>query len=289
MSSKKLIDITSENYYSTEVNKDYCSVSQMKLFEDGFKGEIGCEKKALAEINGEYERPSTDALLLGSLVDLMLLEPEKVDAFKEEHPEMFSSRGATAGQLKSQFKIADAMVEKAKNDFLFMASLSGEHQKIFTGEIYGVPFRCKLDVYKAGKYICDLKTCKSIRETYYNPITRQRESFVEYYDYISQASIYQELVYQNTGEKLPFFLCAISKETPVDIEIIEIDNDTMARRLEELEPIIRQIGMLKSGKVEPTSCGVCPYCIERKVLTRPIHFTELAGRLEDDEVEVNNG
>lgn len=286
MKKAKLITLTDDNYYSQQAGIDYCSVSQLKQFLNGFKGEDACEERALAEIHGEYEPPKSDALLVGSLFDIAMLEPEKLEGFKAMHPEMYSSRGATKGELKAQFKIVDLMVDRANKDKLFMKSLEGEHQKIFTGEIYGVPFKAKLDVYKEGKYICDLKSCKSIRDSYYNPLTKRRESFIEYFDYITQATIYRELVYQNTGDKLPFFICAVSKETPVDLEIIEIDEDTMDRRLEELEEPIKQVQMLKAGEVKPTKCGVCPYCIERKVLTRPINWTELAGRLEDDEVEV---
>ena len=54
--------LTSENYYSPESNQGYMSASQFKSFLD-------CEARTLAELHGEYHRPSTEALLVGSYVD----------------------------------------------------------------------------------------------------------------------------------------------------------------------------------------------------------------------------
>lgn len=276
----KKIDLTAENYYSAEMGKKYCSVSQLKNF-IGTGAKAGCEVRALKEIDGEYVSPTSDALLLGSYVDCALTEPERMDEFKKNHPELYSSRGATAGELKATFKIAPQMVERAKRDKFFMKTLEGDHQSYMIGEIEGVPFKIKMDAYKKGKFITDLKTCKSIREFYWNPMTGRKESFVEFYDYILQGAIYQEIVRQNTGETLPFFISAISKETPTDIEVIQIDNDIMAEKLDIVRPAIAHVGMLKRGEIEPTKCGCCEWCIEHKVLTKPINWLDLAGNVEE--------
>ena len=47
-------------------------------------------------------------------------------------------------------------------------------------------------------------------------------NFIEYWGYDLQAAVYQEVVYQNTGERLPFFVAAASKEEETDIELIWI-------------------------------------------------------------------
>ena len=54
----KKFRLTAANYYSTEANQAYFSASQIKSF-------CSCEARALAEINGEYVRPETTALLVG--------------------------------------------------------------------------------------------------------------------------------------------------------------------------------------------------------------------------------
>lgn len=267
--------LTADNYYSLDANKAYCSASQYKAF----YGTEGCEARAMAEINGEFVRPTTSALLLGQYVDTALTEPEKMNQFLADHPEVLSSRGATAGQLKAEFKHADEMIARVKQDAKMMSALDGETQKIMTGNIFGLPFKIKMDVYIEGKAIVDLKTVESLHKTYYG--ANGRESFVEYYNYIEQASIYQEIVFQNTGQKLPFFLACVSKEPIPDIALIYIDNDTLHNRIygnELSEGIAReceQIRLLKSGEVEPIRCERCAYCLPTKRIDKPISYTDL--------------
>jgi hypothetical protein len=128
--------------------------------------------------------------------------------------------------------------------------------------------------------VCDLKTCSSITGTEYNPVSGKRETFIEYYDYLLQGAIYQEIVRQNTGKKLPFFLACISKEKVPDHEVIWLDDESLAERLEEVQPYIIHVGMLKNGEVEPTACGCCEYCRSRKKITKAINWREIGGKLE---------
>ena len=163
--AKKPYILTPDNYYEKESNKRYCSVSQYKSF-IGCGAYSGCEFKALAEINGDYVRDVSEELLIGSYVDCALTEPDKLPQFIEEHPEMIAKTGANKGNLKKDFVKADMMIARAKRDPFFMKTLEGETQVIMTGEIEGVPFKIKMDSYKEGKFICDLKTAKSITEGY---------------------------------------------------------------------------------------------------------------------------
>lgn len=274
--AKKKFKLTADNYYSTEANKAYVSVSQYKSF-IGCGAYNGCEYKALAEINGEYVRPSNEALLIGSYVDCALTEPDKLAEFIESHPDMIAKTGPNKGQLKKDFIKADLMIERARRDSLFMKTLEGNTQTIMTGEIEGVPFKIKMDAYKEGKYITDLKTCESIRKGYYNPVTGTRDNFIGYYDYITQGAIYQEIVYQNTGKRLPFFISAVSKENEPDLEVIQIDNETLAEQLEIVKMNVPQIQMLKNGEVEPIHCGYCDWCKKNKVLSKPISHLDIGG------------
>ena len=204
-----------------------------------------------------------------------MLEPEKQDAFIAKHPEMFKKNG----ELYADFTIADAMVKTAKDDDVFMKALKGKKQQIFKGEIFGVPFKIKVDVLGETK-ITDLKTCASITETQYNPVRGQRETFAEFYDYDLQGAIYQEIVRQNTGKKLPFFLACISKEKVPDHEIIWIDDESLEERLQAEKANIIHVGMLKAGEVEPMSCGCCDYCRSKKKITKAINWREIGGDLE---------
>lgn len=273
--------LTEDNYYSLEANKAFCSVSQFKTF----YGLNGCEARAMAEINGEYVRPQTDALLLGSYVDCLLTEPQNVEKFKVEHPEMISSRGATKGMPKAEFIKADMMAERVKRDSLMMKYLAGDHQTIMTGTIFGLDFKIKMDSYLPNKAIVDLKTVESLSKTYYHP-DKGRCTFVDYFDYVLQGAIYQEIVFQNTGKRLPFLLACVSKEPIPDIDLLWIDNETLHERLYGNElgggiaDQVNQIRLLKNGEVEPIECGKCDYCIPRKVIKKPIHYLELMGELD---------
>lgn len=276
-------ELTSENYHSLEANKIWCSKSQ---FADFF-GMDGCEARAVARINGEFEEPKSEAFTLGSYVDCILTEPDKVDAFIEEHPEIISSRGATKGLLKAEYQRANVMVDRVKKDKKMMSALSGEHQKIMKGTIFGLPFKIKMDSYIEHKAIVDLKTVESLYKGYYIP-NRGRVTFVEYFDYILQGAIYQEIVYQNTGERLPFYLACVSKEPIPDIALVGIDNKTLHDRIfgnELSEGIAReceQIMLLKRGEVKPIRCEHCAYCLPTKKITKPIHYLDLLGKVEED-------
>lgn len=269
------MELTSENYFGKEAAKKYCSVSQLKRF-IGSGGRFGCEAQAMAEINGDIEPPEpSKAMLLGSYVDCLLLEPDKKDAFIAKHPEMFKKNG----ELYADYTIADAMVKTAKDDEVFMKALDGKKQEILTGEIFGVPFRVKVDVL-GDKKITDLKTCASITEMQFNPVRGRRESFAEFYDYDLQGAIYQEIVRQNTGEKLPFFLACISKEKVPDHEVIWIDDESLEERLRQEQANIIHVGMLKAGDVKPRECGVCDFCRGKKRITKAINWREIGGKLE---------
>lgn len=273
--------LTEKNYYSVKANQAYCSKSQF----NSFYGVDGCEARALAEINGEYERPKSDALLFGSLFDTLVLEPENEPKFLEEHPEMVSSRGATKGLLKSEFQRAYTMRDRLKQDSKMMAYLEGETQRIMTGEIFGLPFKIKMDIYKEHKAIIDLKSVESLRKAYWHP-TKGKCTFVEYFDYILQGAIYQEIVYQKTGERLPFYLVCVSKEPVTDMALIYIDNESLHDALfgnefgGGISEQVNRIRLLKSGEVKPIRCEHCAYCLPTKKIQKPIHFTELLGELD---------
>ena len=71
------IKLNQDNYYSTEADRYYFSVSQYKDF-------MKCEAMALAKIRGEYKPQMTRAMLTGSFVDSYF--EGTLDAFMKEHP-----------------------------------------------------------------------------------------------------------------------------------------------------------------------------------------------------------
>ena len=261
--------ITTDNYFSSEIAKKYLDVSTFKDFV-GTPARVGCEDRALARLNGLYREEKTEALLLGSLVDEMLTgTAESLERFKEENPQLYSTRGTTSGQLKSEYRRAEQMVKRAKEDKVFMSYLYGEHQKIMTGTLFGMEWRIKMDCYREGHFIADLKTCLKINDKVWCKDFGYNNIFFAY-DYILQAAIYQEIVFQNTGKRLKFVFPCISKQNVTDINLIFIDDATLHRRIygDEFSPGIanevERIRLLMNGEVEPCSCGRCDYCLPRK-------------------------
>lgn len=260
--------LNQKNYYMPEMNMKYVSASQYKLFFNPYTD--CCEAAALAEIRGEIQRPVTDALLIGSYVDEALTG--SLRRFKRLHPELFSTRGETKGELKANYKQAEKMISRAKADKLFMSYVKGgKHQVIFSGEIEKVPVKIKIDhvAYKNGEpvAIVDLKTVRSMYETFYVKDSGEHLTFIERWHYDLQGAIYQEIYFQNTGVRLPFYIAAISKDKTDNIphprlKIIQIPQTKMDERMVEVRNNIGRIQALKKGEIEPIHCGKCDYCAD---------------------------
>lgn len=261
---------TTSDYYGTEANYEYMSASQLKAFL-GTPGISACEERALADLNGQYVRADNKALTLGSYVDVMLTGTEaEQHEFREAHPEMISSRGPTKGQLKAEYRTANDMVARAfadaDNGGIFMKALTGEQQKVVTGEIHGHKFKARLDVLGDG-FITDLKTVESVNRRYYND---GYWDFISWWGYDMQGAIYQELVYQNTGNRWPFYIAALSKQTPCDIDLIQVPQDRLDEAMARLTvDALNRVEALKNGEERPRRCERCEWCRMTKVIRKP--------------------
>lgn len=258
--------LTAENYYSREADREYLSVSQYKSF-IGSAGIEGCEAKALAKLNGVWTDEKSTALLIGSYVDSHF--EGTLPLFKAQNPEIFTKQGS----LKAEYKRAEEIINRIERDEYFMKYMSGEKQVIMTGEIAGVKWKIKMDSYLPDVCITDLKIVESIRKKFF--AHGRKMQFIENWGYDIQAAVYQEIVRQNTGKRLPFYIAAASKEKEADIEIIQIEDYILDEKLFEVESNTDRIMLLKSGLEVPKRCEKCDYCKHTKVLTKPILSTDL--------------
>lgn len=266
----QLLKLTDENYFSPEADQQYLSVSQFKNF-------LNCETSALAQIQSKYIRSKSDALLFGSYVHSWL--DGTLEKFKEENPDLFSSKGPSKGQLKAVYQNANEMIKVLEEDPFVMMALQGEKEVIMTGELFGAPWKIKIDVHnpKMGRF-ADLKTVKAIREKVWHE-EHGYCSFVEAYGYITQMAVYSEIERQNRdGEDwLESYIVAVSKETPPDKAIITIDTETLQQELENVSSKVERIIQLKAGEIEPKRCDKCHYCRRTKKVSNVIHYLELIG------------
>ena len=275
--------LTSRNYYSTAANNEFMSVSQFKSFKR-------CEAMALAELKGEYERPKSKALLLGSFVDEMLTgtKKSKIKFIVDNRLELFQKSSRLSRFSDEEFaallneysldifgadnkpysEIVQALetVEKVKKQPLMKSHFSSRHQTIMAGEIAGVPFKIKMDNYKPGEFISDGKYMSSLRSP------NLFEPLVKYWGYDIQGAVYQEIVYQNTGKRLPFFLDIATKESPSHLAVAEIKQYDLDEALDIVKALAPRYQAIKLGSIEPERCGEydCNYCTETTIITEPI-------------------
>lgn len=251
--------LTNENYFSREMQMSYMGVSQFKAFEM-------CQAAALAEVTGNYEREKTVPLLVGSYVDAHF--EGTLDLFQAQNPQLFKRDGT----LKSDYRKAEEIIARLERDDFFMEFMSGEKQVIMTGEIEGVPVKVKVDSLLPDK-IVDLKIMKDFQPIY-KP-EQGRLNFIEAWRYDLQGAVYQEIVRQNIGKTLPFYIAAATKEKETDLAVIEVSQAYLDVELANFREKVTLFDAIKKGIVEPERCGHCDYCKSTKVLSKPITMEEL--------------
>lgn len=251
------MNLTNDNYFSPEANRTYWSVSQFKSFNK-------CEACGLAEVQGVYQREETDALLIGSYVDAYFSD-ELGDFTERNADKMFSKRG---GGLLSKFSHADEIIDRVQRDPVMMEYLTGEKQTVMTAELFGVPWKIKMDVYNEQR-IVDLKCVKDFEDIYEKGFGWR--SWIEYWGYDIQGAIYQRVEQAVTGrtEPLPFFLAAVTKEKTPDIKLIQIPQHVLDAAYNLVEAKIERFDLIKQGEVEARRCERCDYCKRTKKLTGP--------------------
>lgn len=231
---KRKIKLSQNNYYSVEADSQYFSVSQYKDF-------MKCEAMAMAKIRGEYKPAMTRAMLTGSFVDSYF--EGTLDSFINEHPSVFTQKQ----ELRSEFKKANEIIARIKQDDTFLRFMSGEKQRIMTFELFGYPWKMKMDSYLPGICITDLKVVQKFRTL---PLWR----------YDLQGAVYQKGVELVTGEQLPFYLAVATKERTIDLDIFQITQPVLDIALREIEQNIEHYARVKYGQEEPVYCGKCDYC-----------------------------
>lgn len=255
--------LTEKNYYSKSANREFFSVSQLKDF-------LKCPAMAMAKLRGEYVQAESRSLLLGSYFDECLTGTEKsLRRFIEEnYSELYKKNGEPYADIAQALET----VKRVEQQPLMMHYLNGEHQVIMTGNIAGVPVKGKFDSYKPRKFLVDLKYLKSLRSP------NLFENVLDYWKYPMQMAVYQELAFQNTGERLPCYIVAATKENPAHITVCEIDQYTLDKELEKVKTNLPYFQKVKDGEIEPERCESydCDFCAESKVLTEPIPY-ELLG------------
>lgn len=264
------IALTNDNYFSKQADIDYMSVSQFKDFA-GTLYKKSCENTAYLKFTGVLPSPETTALLVGSYIDSHY--EGELDKFIAEHPQILSSSGATKGQPKAEFKQADSIIKRLERDKLFSEYMSGEKQKIYTFQLFGVWWKIKIDSLLPDK-IVDLKIMKDMKPIWSDDL-HQKIDFIHYWGYDIQGAVYQKGVELVTGKRLPFYIACGTKETVTDFNIIQVTQPHLDKALAFVQERLPRVLAVKTGQSSPERCGICANCMNTKVLTAPITIDDI--------------
>lgn len=254
------------NYYSKEANEHYMSVSQ-------FKQGLECEARMVAELKGEYERPYSTALTVGSYIHAAFENEKILEDFKFDNEHLIYTK---QGKPKAEFIQADKMIQTLQDDEFCMYALTGEKENIYTGEIFGIHWKIKVDnINHQNLFFSDIKSTKGLQDRYWSNRFKSYVSFVQMYDYDIQMAIYQEIIRQNTGQVYLPYIVAVTKENIPDKAIIHFEEDALTAALEYVSDNIGSVISSKRGDKEPRKCGRCDYCRSTKKLLNTISMYDL--------------
>jgi hypothetical protein len=206
-------------------------------------------------------------MIVSSYIDAYI--SDELVEFEMNNPDIFLKNG----NLKAEYRQAEEVIEQMQNDEMFWKYLQGKHQKIMTGKIAGVPIKIKTDSYFKDKAIIDLKAIASL-DLIWDDKDKCKKNFVDFYKYTLQAALYQEVVYQRTGKRLPFIIAVATKEKYSQRQLLQIPQDVMDRELEFLKSYLPHLQAVKQGKIEPVSCGCCNYCLSKKKCEKIYYYDD---------------
>lgn len=239
-----------KDYFGRENEIRYMSYSQFKDF-------LECEDMALAKLEGRYQRPASKAMLQGSYIDAYF--SHEMEEFKGKHEDLFKKDGS----LKAEYEICNNVIKSIESDRdLLEQFYSGETQRIVVGEIAGVPFKGKIDMLYANK-IVDIKAMASLEPTW-NEEEHRKKPFYSAYRYDLQAAIYQELVRQETGKLLPYYLAVATKEAIPSKKVYLFSQEVLDNALGQIRELAPRFQQIKEHKLEPSCCGKCDWCKSKR-------------------------
>lgn len=291
------MELTRENYYTPDADWEYMSCSQYQAWNE-------CEARELAKLQGRWVDEEKEAFLVGNYFHTHFESPEAHEQFCNEHfdkifkTKIIKGKGGMPDQTVvtgkyAPYEQADKMIAVAEGDELIRSLLDipGENEMIMHGQLFGVPWRIRLDKYVAsGRMIIDYKTVANIGELRWSNEMREKVTFIDAYGYMMRAAVYSEIEKQNAqSDKDPnFLIIAISKQDYPDKEVLMLNHrQRYDYELEKIKERLPMIQMIKEGRAKPKRCGFCDYCRATKKLyaIKPYYslMPDFREEREDDE------
>lgn len=245
-----------------------------------------CPAMAKAEDTNRHPRETSDAMLMSSYVDAILVGnfeqfikengpniykwpilaqirkayPEfaktKLEDIKDQSPNLYLEFAIKY----SDFEYAERIVEKAQNTPKIMKYFEGLQQTESRVTIDSIDYIIKPDVVGAT-FISDLKVMKSIQEWNWSKELGMRVPFYVESDYCLQLALYRE----GFPDKDEFVNVVLTKENPIDHSIINYSEQMLDISISKLKRDHKQMFDYANMDIEKVPrCEKCDWCISTK-------------------------
>jgi len=249
------------NYHAPESERYWLSASQLLVWRR-------CEALAAARfLQGKNEWPAaTAAMLAGKYLSARWAGDACLQELTATSPELFRRDGT----LRAEFVQCEELYRRTASDPLFAGYMTGEHWAIFTGVLFGVPWKARIEVYNPERnFMTDLMLCRDF-DPVWQPATGSRVSFYAARDAYLSLGLRQLLVEQATGRRPELYLATVTRQTPPDLKVLEFNNPAatarIARELSAVAELVARIEAIRAGRAVPVRCETCEYCRTTRVL-----------------------
>lgn len=215
-------------------------------------------------ITGEMKGVETDAMLLGSAVHMLALEPERFDfEYRIESGPINPQTGKPFGRdtkkfeawldearkidsrkvlVREEFANSMAIAQAFQSHPTIAAIMASRAEKLFESE-YSMEYeigdgkadlKCKIDfVCPAERLIVDLKTTS-------DPSPYAWSWSAEDYGYHRQAAIYSDAMEAKYGGDFRFLFGVVRSKEPYEAAVYELDAESINRGSEEYSSLIKE-------------------------------------------------
>ena len=215
-------------------------------------------------VTGEMKGQESDAMLLGSAVHMLALEPERFDAeYRIESGPFNATTGKPFGRdtkkfeawldeeknldnrkilIKSEFENSLAIAKAFQAHPEIAAIMASRAEKLFESEYFMeydiegriVELKCKIDfVCPSERLIVDLKSS-------HDPSPYAWGWSADDHGYHRQAAIYSDAMEAKYGEPFKFFFGVVRSKEPYEAAVYELDAESIQRGRVEYEALIEE-------------------------------------------------
>ena len=257
-----IITVDASNYHSFEVEKQWLSSSQLLDWQE-------CEARATARyLRGEsvYEE-ETPAMKMGRYLAARWAGESHFREFIAANPDVFRRDGL----LKAEFSQCEQLYSRTCEDAFFRRYLQGRHWEILTGELFGLPWKCRIEVYNQEEnFLTDLMVCRDFAPVW-DAVKEQRVAFYAARRIHLRLGLHQLMLRRNTGRTPKMYLAAVTRQNPPDLKVLSFNGTAALERIAAetagAAATAERIREIRAGRLEPRRCGNCPYCRGSRLLT----------------------